>query len=268
MKRRAFLASFLAGTTTGCIDAAREAVLGVDVPEYSAWIPDTTTEFGYYDVPMIEAAVSVESGDYVPPTTFYGGSNAVSSDDVENVISLGDSIGEPGWMVVTGGFDADAVADELTSEGLSQTDERGGHRIFESQESSVAFGVSSDSIVQSDSGVNKVYSTVDARQDESQRLISDNSDFERLVGDLGTSAVVEGETAEQGGSVGEVARGRSMEFDGDIARTLIVFVFEDSVDAVNSESDVRSVVESEGLRDASVEVEATVVKAEGEVSLS
>lgn len=265
MKRRAFLAASLAGTTatTGCLGSIRESVLGVDLPEYAVWVPDSGSDgFEYYDMPELEAAENASVSEYEPSNAVYSEVSSVSSGDVERVVTLEES----GWLVATGSFDADAVEDELIDSEFTETGERQGYRVLE-REDGMAIGVSSDAIVQSNSGTTEVYDAIDAENDETERLTNSDSDFEKLVDELGTSTVVSGKLISGGGTVGEIARGRAVSFKTDTAEILVVFLFETAVDADNSENEVGEKLRADGLQNVDTELEAAMITAEGEVNI-
>jgi len=272
MRRRRLLVSLLAGATvppmTGCVEPIEEELLGVQAPEYTYWIPAMVTddegniEFTYYDVDSISGQEGIGVGDFSGLSS-YARIDSVSAQDVLTAVSIGTEEGEL-RTVATGGFDDEEIMNELLDEGFVETEEYDVYRILESEEDRRSFGVSVGALVESRVNVDEVTGMIDADNGDTERLVEADEDFRTLVNELETGTVVSGRLTDEG-RFGEIASGERFDVEGETTDVFLIYIFENAVEADNSEGDVREESEDDPIRNVSIEFELSVVRVTGEI---
>jgi len=196
MERRWFVAS-LAYAATGCLSLPSED----STPGYVSRLPDAASEgFDHHDVTAIREDDRLEVTDYSAPRSFVD-TPGISADDLNDVVSFGE---RRGTAVASGGFDTEAVAEGLTSEGFDEGDEYAGARTFENP-AGVVVAVDGSFCARSVTG--GVRQAVDVSRGDKKPLPERDEAFGLLVDGLGNGTFVTGETTN---GVDVVARGKAV----------------------------------------------------------
>lgn len=252
MDRRTFVKTGVAATvglgtaaTAGCSNLP---LVGSGGGAYTTWAhePGEVTDRDHYavrtiDVETVIANEDVFEDDFVDDVeSRYDsrlGPTDLDADDVQQVIST--NVG----AVYLGNFPVDDVIDELEDEGYDDEDDLAGFEIYENEDESRAWGVSSDALVQAfaqngEAAESVAETVVETSEGEEDRYVEEVEAMEVLSGTLSagfqqfafTYDAEDADDPESGDFEDSIGIAGSSSLNGDVAAVEFVVAFEEPDD--------------------------------------